>query len=125
MVEGPAARPPGAADPIVIRSWYPTRMELTGKDRKYLRSLGHAQKPVVWIGKEGLTSAVRRSIDEAHQGAELIKLKILELGDHDRKGIAAEIESVCGTSVVGMVGGTLLLYRRNRKEPKIDLPSQK
>lgn len=99
-------------------------MELTGKDRRYLRALGNPLKPVVWIGKEGLTSAVRRSIDEAHQGAELIKLKILELGDHDRKEIAAGIESCCGTSVVGMIGGTLLLYRKNHKKPVITLPSE-
>lgn len=98
-------------------------MELTGKDRRYLRSLGNALKPVVWIGKEGLTPAVRRSIDESHRGAELIKVKILELGDHDRKAIAAEIEEVSGSSVVGLVGGTLLLYRRNRKKPLIELPS--
>ena len=98
-------------------------MELTGKDRRYLRSLGNPLKPVVWIGKEGLTAAVRRSIDEAHQGSELIKLKILELGDHDRKEIASQIEEGTKSQVVGMVGGTLLLFRRNVKKPVIELPS--
>lgn len=99
-------------------------MELIGKDRRYLRSLGHALKPVVWIGKDGLTPAVRRSIDEAHRGAELIKLKILEPGDHDRKEIAAELEAIANSSVVGMIGGTLLLYRRDDKKPVITLPSE-
>ena len=99
-------------------------MELTGKDRRYLRSLGNPLKPVVWIGKEGLTPAVRRSIEEAHQGSELIKVKLLDPADHDRKEIAAGLERDSKSVVVGMIGGTFLLYRRNEKKPVIELPSR-
>jgi RNA-binding protein len=97
--------------------------QLTGKDRRYLRSLGNPLKPVVWIGKEGLTPAVRRSIDEAHRGSELIKVKLLDPADHDRKAIAAGIEQGSKSLVVGVVGGTFLLFRRDEKTPVIELPS--
>lgn len=100
-------------------------MELSGKDRRYLRSLGNALKPVVWVGREGLTPGILRSIDEAHSGGELIKIKILEPGATDRKAFAAELANATPSAVVGMVGGTILLYRRNEEEPRIALPSAK
>ena len=101
----------------------PNRFGLTGKDKRHLRSLGNQMRPVVMIGREGLTDAVFRAIDQAHRGNELIKVKIVELGEVDRKAVAAELDERTESQVVGMVGGTILLYRRNRKEPKIVLPS--
>jgi RNA-binding protein len=78
---------------------------------------------MVWIGKEGLTAAVMQAIAEAHAHAELIKVKILEPEDHDRKAIAAELDRSSGSRVAGTVGGTILLYRRNAKKPVLTLPS--
>ncbi|MCA9757162.1 MAG: ribosome assembly RNA-binding protein YhbY [Candidatus Eisenbacteria bacterium] len=101
----------------------PNRFGLTGKDKRHLRSLGNQMRPAVMIGQEGLTDAVFRAIDQAHRGNELIKLKILEPGDVDRKAIARELDDRSDSQVVGMVGGTILLYRR-KKEPKILLPSK-
>jgi RNA-binding protein len=98
-------------------------MRLSGKDRRYLRSVGHPLRPVVLIGKEGLTPSVLQSIDAAHRGAELVKVKILELADHDRQEIAASIAASTPSLVVGLVGGTILLYRRDDDDPKIELPS--
>lgn len=102
----------------------PNRFGLTGKDKRHLRALGNQLRPIVMIGREGLTDAVFRAIDQAHRGSELIKLKIVELGDVNRKEVALELDLHSESQVVGMVGGTMLLYRRNRKEPKIVLPSQ-
>lgn len=98
-------------------------MQLSGKDRRYLRSLGNQLRATVWIGKEGLTPPVMRAIDDAHRGSELIKVKILELGDHDRKAIADAITKQSPSMLAGMVGGTILLYRRDKEKPRIVLPS--
>lgn len=99
-------------------------MQLTGKDRRFLRALGNPLRPVVWIGKEGLTGAVLHAIEDAHRGSELIKVKILEISDHDRKAIAAEIVTKSRSLLAGMVGGTILLYRRDPEKPKLVLPSR-
>ncbi|MEZ4649656.1 MAG: YhbY family RNA-binding protein [Candidatus Eisenbacteria bacterium] len=101
----------------------PNRFGLTGKDKRHLRSLGNQMRPSVMIGQEGLTDAVFRAIDQAQRGNELIKLKILEPGEVDRKAIAREIDERSDSQVVGLVGGTMLLYRR-KKQPKILLPSK-
>ena len=44
--------------------------KLTGSQRKYLRGVAHGYKPLVQIGKEGLSKNVLSSIDtaiEAHE----------------------------------------------------------
>ncbi len=97
---------------------------LKGKDRRHLRSIGHELRPAVMVGREGLTDAVLAAIDQAHNGSELIKLKILEPGEVDRKAFAAELDERSASQVVGMVGGVLLLFRRDEDSPKISLPSE-
>ena len=97
---------------------------LTGKDRRALRAMGNPLRAVVYVGKEGVTDALLQSIGEAHARHELIKVKIVELAGHDRKDVAAQLEQRTDSQVVGMVGGTILLYRRDPESPKIVLPSE-
>lgn len=98
---------------------------LTGKDRRALRAMGNQLKAMVYIGREGVTPSLLQSIDEAHAHHELIKVKIVELAGHDRKGVAAELETRSDSTVVGMVGGTMLLYRKDLDTPRIELPSER
>ena len=51
---------------------------LSGKQRRYLRGLGHALRPVVQLGKDGIDDGVVAAIDRALTDHELIKLKIGE-----------------------------------------------
>ena len=51
---------------------------LTGKQKRYLRSLGMTLEPVVPIGKDGVTPAVVNSADEAVEKRELIKVRVLQ-----------------------------------------------
>ena len=88
--------------------------QLRGKARRYLRSLGNQLRPTAFLGKEGISAALLRSIDEAHAHRELIKIKI-ERGDH----LAAATES----HLVQVLGNTVLLYRPDPDDPKIALPS--
>ena len=43
---------------------------LRGKDRRYLRGLGNALRPTVYLGKEGLSAAVIRSLNQAYANSE-------------------------------------------------------
>ena len=47
---------------------------LTGGQRKYLRGLAHGKKPLVLIGKNGLTESLFVALDEALESHELIKV---------------------------------------------------
>ena len=49
---------------------------LSGSERKYLRGVAHSYKPMVQIGKEGLSDNVIDAIDTAIGANELIKVKM-------------------------------------------------
>ena len=67
-----------------------TALSLTPAQRKAQRAKAHALNPVVMIGNDGLTAAVRKEIDLALSSHGLIKIRIL--GD-DRDARIARAEA--------------------------------
>ena len=96
-------------------------MELTGKQKRHLRGLGHHLKPVVMIGKDEVNRTVIKATDEALELHELIKVKLQEGCLTDRKTVAAELSKKTSSGVAQIMGNTILLYREG-EEPKIKLP---
>lgn len=97
-------------------------MELTGKQKRHLRGLGHSLKPVTQIGRSGVTEGVISQTDEALEDHELIKIRF---GGGFEGEIAEALEAIrsrTGAAVAGKVGRTALLYRRRSEEPEIELP---
>lgn len=94
---------------------------LTGKQKRYLRGLGHNLKPVIVVGKGELSEALLRETDEALETHELIKVKILESCMLDRNEVSIGLSEACSADVAQVLGRTILLFRR-AKEAKIELP---
>ncbi len=97
---------------------------LSGKQKRFLRALGHPLKPVVMVGKGEVSEALVKETIDAISGHELIKVKILESCVMDRFDVAEQLAAACSAEVVQVLGRTLLLYRK-AKEPKIELPVNK
>lgn len=97
--------------------------ELKGKHRRYLRGLGVGLKPVVVVGKEGLSETLLRAVEAALAAHELIKVRLLDTVGGDRKEIARELAERAGVELIQVLGRTVLLYRRNDEEPGIELPA--
>lgn len=97
-------------------------MALTGKQRRALRALGHALTPVVQLGKGGISPALLGAVDEALTTHELIKIKVLDTADVDRHEAATELARQTGSEVAQVLGYTILLYRPDPDEPRIELP---
>ena len=95
---------------------------LTGKQRRFLRSLGHHKDPIVQIGKNGLTDAVTSAVDSALEQHELVKVRIGTECHDDREDVAEQLAGALHAHVTQVIGRTVLLYRRHPKEPKIKLP---
>ncbi len=95
---------------------------LTGKQKRYLRGLGHVLKPVILVGKGELNEPLIRETAMALESHELIKVRILESCLMDRHEVAEALAGGCGAEVAQVLGRTLLLYRKAR-EPKIELPA--
>ena len=68
--------------------------ELTGSERKYLRGLAHGLKPIVQVGREGVSPAVVASADAALRAHELVKVRFVGHTDERRElaeRLAAEL----------------------------------
>lgn len=98
-------------------------MELTPRQRAHLKSLAHHLKPVVFVGKEGITDQTVRSLEEAFNTRELLKVKILEAAPlAAREGAHALAERIEGAVAVQSIGRVGVLYRPDPENPEIELP---
>jgi len=95
---------------------------LAGYQRKYLRAIAHPLKPVVQVGQSGITGSVVKAVVSALEDHELIKVRLQR--PEDKKTSARELAQKARAELVGLVGHTVILYRRNPDEPKIQLPSR-
>lgn len=99
-------------------------LPLSGKQRRFLRALGHTLKPVVQVGHAGLTEPVLKAIDQALTTHELIKIKVAAEASEGADELAEPIEQAAGSTVAQVVGRTLLVYRGRKKKPGIVLPDE-
>lgn len=99
-------------------------MNLTTKQKQYLKGLAHNLKPVVLLGANGLTEGVLAEIDGALNFHELIKVKI-PAGDKEIKTaiIDAIVRETQATHVqtIGHIG----VFFRQSEEMKIAVPKAK
>jgi RNA-binding protein len=97
-------------------------MNLTGKQKNYLRGIAHKLNPVVTIGAKGLTEAVQEEINLALDAHELIKIKLPSNDKQAKAALISTISSESGAQPVQLIGRIGVIYRPN-DEPKIMLPS--
>jgi RNA-binding protein len=91
---------------------------LSGKQKRFLRSLGQRMDVTVSIGKAGLSEAVVAHLRRALAEHELIKVRLGEENiGADRKNAAAELEKATAAVCVGIVGRTVLLFAPNKEQP--------
>jgi len=95
---------------------------LNGKQRRFLRSLGHHLDPVIHVGKEGLSAGLVGALDAALEQHELIKVRLGEAVGADRSTVAAALADAASAEVAQVLGRTILLYRPRREDPAIHLP---
>jgi len=95
--------------------------ELTGKQRRHLRGLGHHLKPVLMVGREGLSEKGLQSADAYLRIHELLKLKVLDGCPLSVSEVVERLEQSLGAACAGKIGRTALIYR-SADEPKIILP---
>ena len=99
-----------------------TNSNLSGSQRKVLRGMAHNLKPVVQIGKHGLSEAVIESIEQALEDHELIKVKFGDLKDQ-KKAACAEVCERLRCEDVGTIGHVAIFFRhaRDPEKRKIEL----
>ena len=91
--------------------------ELTNAQRQYLRRLAHDLKPLVQIGKHGLTNQALAMIDRTLDAHELIKVKFLDFQD-EKQELSETIAEQLNTVLIGIVGNIATFYREQRDPDK-------
>jgi RNA-binding protein len=99
---------------------------LNPKQRQYLKGLAHSLRPILQIGKAGITDSVLRSIENLFNNRELFKVKVHdaapENADESGERISSSLEKV---ELVQVIGKTIVLYRPHPERPEIKLPGKK
>lgn len=96
-------------------------MNLSTKQKQYLKGLAHNLKPVVLMGANGLTEAVLAEIEIALNHHELIKVKVASEERETKLLIVDAIIRETKAEKVQVIGKTLVLYRQSENR-KIELP---
>ena len=88
---------------------------MTSKQRSYLKGLAMTMDAVLQIGKSSLTPEITKSVEEALNARELIKIHVLKNCADDGKDLA---------QVVQVIGKMIVLYKpaMEEKDRKIVLP---
>lgn len=95
---------------------------MTSKQRAYLKGLAMNTEPVMQIGKAALTPDITKSVDEALEARELVKLNVLKNCIADPREIAEVVAERTHSEVVQVIGKKIVLYRESKKKKKIELP---
>jgi RNA-binding protein len=92
----------------------------SGPLRRKLRAAGHHLAPVVQVGKEGVTAAVVRQLDQALLDHELVKVKVGTESPEDRFEAAERLAADAGAHVAQILGRTILVYRKRAERPQFE-----
>lgn len=88
-------------------------MTLSSKERAELRAEAHHLTPVVHVGHQGLTDALRMAIDDALRTRELVKIALAKTTDVSAKDAAHRLATELSADVVQTIGRTCTLFREN------------
>ena len=100
-------------------------MALTSKQRAQLKGLAMNIDTIVQIGKGGISENTVTDVNNALRARELIKGRVLENSLLSAREAADALADACGAEVVQTIGSKFVLFKRNVKEPKIDLGKEK
>ena len=94
---------------------------LTSKQRAQLRGMASTIDTIVIIGKGGITESVIAQMSDALKARELVKGKVLESSLLSAREACEALSEACKAEQVQSIGSKFVLYKRNEKEPKIEL----
>ncbi|MDD4715232.1 MAG: ribosome assembly RNA-binding protein YhbY [Oscillospiraceae bacterium] len=99
-------------------------MDLTGKQRSYLRALANSMDTVVVIGKNGISDAVIAEGNGALEARELIKCRVLESAMLTAREACDRLAKLTRSEPVQVIGSKFVLYRKSHKKEikHIELP---
>ena len=97
-------------------------MQLTGKQKNYLRGLAHNINPIITIGSNGLSEAVLNELKAALEYHELLKIKLPANDKAVKASLMATICTETDSEPVQLIGRVGVVYKQSEKQ-KIIIPA--
>ena len=95
---------------------------LSSKQRAYLRGLGTSCPAIMQVGKGGITDNLLKTVSDALEARELVKLTVLENCTETPREILDRLCYELGAEGVACVGKKIILYRESVEKKTIILP---
>ncbi len=84
---------------------------MTSKQRAFLRSLAAEKAPVTQVGKNGVTEPLVKTLSDALEAHELIKLSVLETCPATPREVCDALCETLSCEPVQVIGRKICLYR--------------
>jgi RNA-binding protein len=99
-------------------------MNITEKQKRWLKKQVHHLKPVVTVGQAGVTDAVLAELEIALDHHELVKVKV-NAGDREERDAAVQmIAERTASDLITRIGNTAAFFRGNpKKKAPMRLPA--
>lgn len=94
---------------------------ITGKQRAELKKMSHGMRPLLQVGKNGITPALIKQVDALLEDHELVKITLLQNTAVSLEEAGRELTEVLGAEFVQAIGSKLTIYRPSKENPKIIL----
>ena len=89
---------------------------MTSKQRSKLKSIAANLSPVTQIGKGGISENLLRTLSEALDAREIIKVNVLPTAEADADTMVQNAAELLGAEVVYVIGRKAVFYRRSRRD---------
>ncbi|MFI3283795.1 MAG: ribosome assembly RNA-binding protein YhbY [Erysipelotrichaceae bacterium] len=94
---------------------------LTGKQKRYLRSLANQTRALFQVGKDGLSDNLFSTIHDSLEAHELVKISVLKSCNEEVRELAFDLAAQTNSEIAQIIGRTIVLYRKS-KNNLIQLP---
>ena len=96
---------------------------LSKKQIKYLRGLANTLDAKYQIGKNEITDSTIELLDNALTAHELIKISLNKSVTDYKNEIADDLVEQLHCELIQVIGGVIVLFRKNLKDGKIHIPN--
>ena len=93
-----------------------TNENITSKQRSKLKSLASTLSPVTQIGKGGITDNLLKTLSDALEARELIKVTILDTAEDAPRDIADNVAELLNAVPVAVIGRKAIFYRYSSRQ---------
>ena len=98
-----------------------TRETITSKQRSKMKAMASTISPIAQIGKGGITDNLLKTLSDALEARELIKVNVLETADDDAVNLAENVADLLGAIPVAAIGRKAIFYRRSSRDGFVHL----